>query len=67
MKTVDDLLSSSGLANGIIGQLNSHHDKSNVLRSVGLGGGDTDLGTSVDVDTTVGFTRERRLESARLR
>lgn len=51
METIDDLLPSRGFADGVIGELNSHHDQSDVLRSVSLSGSDTNLGTGVDVDT----------------
>ena len=51
MQSIDDLLSSSSLENGIVTKLNGDHDECDVLRSVGLGGSDTDLGTSLHVSS----------------
>lgn len=43
MQSIDDLLSTSGLGDGVVGKLNGDHDEGNVLRGVGFGGGHTDL------------------------
>lgn len=67
VKAVDDLLPSSSLSDRVVGELNSHHDERNVLRSVSLGGGDTDLGSGVDVHTTVGLSGKSGLQSQRER
>jgi hypothetical protein len=64
VKTINDLLTSSRLANGVVGELESNHDEGDILRGVRLGRGNTDLGTSVDVHTAVGLTRKGRLELA---
>lgn len=60
MQTIDNLLTSSFLGYRVIRELEGDHDERNVLRSVCLGGGDTDFRTSVDVDTAVSFSRQRR-------
>ncbi len=57
VETVNDSLPSLGHRDSILTKLDGHHDESNVLRCVSLGGSDTDFGTSVDVDTTVGLSR----------
>ena len=51
VQAINDLLSSSSLEDRVVTQLNGNHDESDVLRSVGLGGGDTDLGTSLYVSS----------------
>lgn len=53
-KTVHDFQTLLSLACTVLRQSKSEHDHADKLRSVGLGGGDTDLGTGVDVDTAVG-------------
>jgi hypothetical protein len=58
VEAINDLLPSRGLGDRVVRELNGHHDEGNVLRSVRLGGGDTDLGTGVDVDTRVGLAGE---------
>lgn len=57
-ETLHDLLAASLLGSTVLAQRQSKHDHGNELRGVGLGGGDTDLGTGVDVDTTVGKERD---------
>lgn len=59
-KTLHDLQTSLGLGCAVLAKRQSKHDHGNELRSVGLGGGDTNLGTGVDVDTTVGEQRDGR-------
>jgi len=51
VQAINDLLSSSSLEDRVVTQLNGNHDESDVLGSVGLGGGDTDLGTSLRVSS----------------
>lgn len=63
VQSVDNLLSALLLGNGVIRKLESHHDESDVLRGVSLGGGDTNLGTGVDVDTGMTLTRQGRTDS----
>jgi len=53
-KTVHDIHTPLVLACTVLRQSKSEHDHADELGGVGLGGGDTDLGTGVDVDTAVG-------------
>lgn len=53
-ETLHDLLTTSLLGSTVLAQGQSEHDHGNELRGVGLGRGDTDLRTGVNVDTTVG-------------
>lgn len=46
------------LARAVLRQRKSEHDHADELGGVGLGGGDTDLGAGVDVDTAVGHERD---------
>lgn len=62
VQTVDNLLTTSRLADRVVRKLNRHHDECNVLRRVRLGRGDTNLGTGIDVDTRVSLAREGRLD-----
>jgi len=57
-KTLHDVDTPLVLACTVLRQSKSEHDHANELGSVGLGGGDTDLGTGVDVDTAVGHERD---------
>ena len=57
-KTLHDFQTLLSLACTVLRQSKSEHDHANKLRSVSLGGGDTDLGTGVDVDTAVGHERD---------
>lgn len=52
-KALHDLLASLLLRGTVLAQRQSEHDHGHELRSVSLGGGNTDLGTSVDVNTAV--------------
>ena len=81
VQAVDDLLTTLLLGDGIVRELECHHDEGDVLGSVGLGRGDSekqnadvverksdlacstiyylpDLGSSVDVNTSVTLTRQ---------
>ena len=62
-ETLHDLLTTSLLGGTVLAQGKSEHDHGNELRSVGLGGGNTDLRASVDVDTTVGEERDGRTDN----
>jgi len=62
VKTIDDCVSSSRHRKAIFSELNGHHGKSDVLRSVGFGRGNTDFRSSVDVNTAVRFTRDGRTD-----
>ena len=53
-KALHDGLSSGLLGRTVLAERQSEHDHADELGGVGLGGGNTDFGTSVDVDTTVG-------------
>ncbi|CAF3449092.1 unnamed protein product [Fusarium graminearum] len=57
-ETLHDLLTASLLGGTVLAQGQSEHDHGNELRGVGLGRGDTDLRTGVDVNTTVGEERD---------
>ena len=57
-KTVHDVHTPLVLACTVLRQSKSEHDHADELGGVGLGGGDTDLGTGVDVDTAVGHERD---------
>lgn len=57
VKAIDDLISSFSKGDAVLRKLDGHHDESDILRGVGFGGSDTNLGAGVDVDTTVGFSR----------
>ncbi|KAI3475145.1 hypothetical protein L1887_63506 [Cichorium endivia] len=57
VEAVDDGVPALGHRGPVLAQLDGHHDESNVLRCVGLGGGDADLGAGVDVDTAVSLAR----------
>lgn len=46
------------LASTVLGERKSEHNHADELRSVCLGGGDTDLRTGVNVDTAVGHERD---------
>lgn len=50
MESVDDLLASVALEDGVVRQLNSDHHQSDVLRGIGFGRSDPDLGTSLKSD-----------------
>lgn len=52
-QTLHDSLSSGLLGRTVLTERKSKHNHADELGGVGLGGGNTDLGTSVDVDTTV--------------
>lgn len=52
-KALHDLLASLLLRGTVLAQRQREHDHGHELRSVSLGGGNTDLGTSVDVNTAV--------------
>lgn len=56
VQAVDDGVSSLSHRDSVLAKLDGHHDEGNVLGCVSLGGGDTDFGTGVDVDTTVGLS-----------
>lgn len=58
VETINDLLATFRHRHAVLGELDGHHDEGNVLGRVGLGGGDTNLGTGVDVDTAVGLARD---------
>lgn len=53
-ETLHDVHTPLVLACAVLRQDKCEHDHADELGSVGFGGGDTDLGTGVDVDTTVG-------------
>jgi hypothetical protein len=57
-KTLHNLLTTSLLGSSILTQGQGEHDHGNELRGVGLRRGDTDFGTGVNVDTTVGQKRD---------
>lgn len=59
-KTLDDLLATALLGSTVLAEREGEHDHGDELGSVGLGGGDTNLGAGVDVDTAVGEQRNRR-------
>ena len=63
VKSVDDGVATSGHRESILRELNRHHDEGDVLRGVSFGRGDSDLRSSVDVDTAVGFSRDRRSDN----
>jgi hypothetical protein len=47
VQAVNDLLSSSGLEDGVVAELHGDHHEGDKLRSVCLGRSDTDLGTGL--------------------
>lgn len=53
-QAVHDVVAPLVLAGTVLGQREREHDHADELRGVGLGGGNTDLGARVDVDTAVG-------------
>lgn len=53
-KTLHNLNPAVLLAVTVLGERQGEHDHADELRGVGLGGSDTNFGTSVDVDTAVG-------------
>lgn len=55
LELVDDLVAAVGHADAILAELDGHHQQGEELGGVGLGGGHSDLGPSVDVDTALGF------------
>lgn len=61
-ETLHDLETSLGLGCTVLAKRQGKHDHGDELRSVGLGGGDTNLGSGVDVDTTVGEQRDGRTD-----
>ena len=52
-QALHDLLTALLLGRTVLTKRQCEHDHGNELRGVGLGGGDTDFGASVDVDATV--------------
>jgi len=62
-KTVHDCLSSGLLGSTVLTKRQSEHNHTDELRGVGLGRGDTNFGTGVDVDTTVGHHRDGRTDN----
>lgn len=62
-KTLDDLLSANLLGSPVLAKGEGKHDHGNELGGVGLGGGNTDFGTSVDVDTAVGEEGDGRTDN----
>jgi len=63
MQTGDDLIAALSERDTIFGELESHHKKRNILRSVCLGGSHTDFGTGIDMDTAMRLTRDGRTDS----
>ena len=61
-KALDNLLASLLLRSTIFTEREGKHNHGNELRSVGLGGCNTNLGTSIDVDTAVSEQRDRRTD-----
>lgn len=57
-KTVHNLLAPLLLGRAVLAKGQSEHDHADELGGVGLGGGNTDFGASVDVDTAVGEERD---------
>ena len=57
-ETHHDLLTPLLLGSTVLRKGQSEHDHADELGCVGLGGGDTDLGTGVDVNTAVGEERD---------
>ena len=53
-QTLDNLLTALLFRGAILAEREGKHDHGNELGGVGLGGSNTNLGTSVDVDTAVG-------------
>lgn len=62
-KTLDDFLSANLLGSTVLAKGEGKHDHGNELGGVGLGGGNTDFGTSVDVDTAVGKEGDGRTDN----
>jgi hypothetical protein len=60
VQSVDDGVPPLGERDPVLAELDGHHDEGDVLRRVGLGRRDSDLGSGVDVDTAVRFTRDGR-------
>lgn len=58
VEAVDDGVPPRGERDAIFRELDGHHDESDVLRGVSLGGSDANLGTGVDVDSAVRFARD---------
>ena len=57
-ETLHNLLTAGLLGCAVLAKRQRKHDHGDKLRGVGLGGGNTDLGSSVDVDTAVGEERD---------
>jgi hypothetical protein len=57
---LDDLLAPALGRDAVLGQHQREHDQGDELAGVGLGRGDADLGTCVDVDTAVRFPVRRK-------
>lgn len=62
-KTLHDGLAAGVLGSTILAERKRKHDHADELRSVCLGGGNTDLGTGVNVDTTVGHHGDGRTDN----
>ena len=62
-ETLDDLLPPLLLGCTVLTEREREHDHADELRGVGLGGGNTDLRTSVDVHTAVGEERDGGTDS----
>lgn len=58
VKTSDDGVAALSEGDTVLGELKSHHDEGDVLRSVCLCTSDTDFGTSIDVNTTVSLSAD---------
>ncbi len=48
--------------NAVLRKLDGYHEQRDVLRSISLRGRDTNFRTSIDVDTTMRLTRDRRTD-----
>lgn len=53
-QTLHNLLTAGLLGGTVLAQGQGEHDHGDELRSIGLGGGDTNFGTGINVDTAVG-------------
>ena len=62
VQAVDDGVPARRHRQAVLRELNRHHDERDVLRSVGLGRGDTNLRAGVDVDTAVRLARDGRTD-----
>jgi hypothetical protein len=62
VQAIDDGVPPRGERDAILRELNGHHDESDVLRGVGLGGSDSNFGTGVDMDSAVRFARNGRTD-----